>query len=40
MSDEYSATNDHPAAAWFRRDLERVENDLLAVLREHWPQVE
>ena len=30
---------DAPAAAWYRADLERVEADLLAVVRRHLPRV-
>ena len=30
---------EHAAAEWYRNDLEKVQNELLAVLRQHWPQV-
>ena len=40
MAEERNALNgDHPAAAWFRRDLEAVQADLLVVLQKHWPRV-
>lgn len=31
--------NPHPVAEWFRKDLEKVQADLLVVLRHHWPAV-
>jgi hypothetical protein len=34
-----NAASDHPAAAWFRRDIEVVEAELVAVLRKHWSRV-
>lgn len=31
--------NERAAADWYGRDLEQIEADLLAVLRQHWPRV-
>lgn len=36
---EHDAASDHPAAEWYRRDLERVESELLAVVRHWMPRV-
>lgn len=32
-------TREHPAAAWYRRDLDRVERELLAVVQRYGPMV-
>jgi hypothetical protein len=39
MAETERAADEHPAAEWYRRDLERVEDELLAVVRKHLPRV-
>jgi hypothetical protein len=39
MAESERTIRDHPSAAWFRQDLEKIQGDLLAVLRHHWPNV-
>jgi hypothetical protein len=38
MADERNGA-EHPAAAWYRQDLERVEAEVLAVVRANMPRV-
>jgi hypothetical protein len=36
MTDTNERTGEHAAAAWYREDLERIEHELLAVVRACW----
>jgi hypothetical protein len=37
MPDAMAST--HPAAAWYRKEIDIVQVELLAVLRKHWPRI-